>query len=122
MARLVADKDAHINRLTSLLTRTKKLISFFEKIQNTFQVVHSAELKTAAHSYVRMLSKLYYEFDIDDEAQKKIQSDIYAMLLSSVNKKNYRDVISACTSTTNTAISALTTRLQALELEIEREQ
>ncbi len=119
MSRLVSDKAAHLKRVISLRKRLDKLAQFMEKLLLEFEDVSKSNLKEASHSYVRMLNKLHHEFDIDDSLQKKMQREIYGLLLSSVNSSDHRHVVQECQAVTKKSAQALRERLKLVDLEIQ---
>lgn len=119
MARLVGDKKAHIQRLTSLKSRIGKLLSYFEKLVNEFSNVKQHELKDAAHSYVRILTKLYNNFDIDDNVEADLHRELYALLFSASADTDYRHVVDTCNEFTTRGITSLNARLAAVNVEID---
>lgn len=121
MARVVNDKDSHRRRLVSLRKRLVKLSEFFDKLLSNFDEVAPKDVREASHSYVRMLNKIHHEFDIADDLQKQMQGDIYALLLSSVNRNDHRNVVHECNVVSKRSKDALMLRVKVIESELAAE-
>jgi len=119
MARIVGDKKAHIQRLVSLKSRIGKLISYFDKLLGGFANIKANELKDAAHSYVRILTKLYINFDIDDKVESELHKDLYALLFSASSNTDYKHVVDSCNEFTKRGIASLKSKAEAVSVEIE---